>query len=325
MDIVMSKKEILRRLNSLRIKPAGLSPRKYGVSVKYFSGDEQVPSKRIDYDITAELNIEDYKGILKINKENIYYNQQQPDSINEVLGDALSKAIYPIRTSINEKGLCRDEILNHDEILTRWEHQKQKIRTKHRSDSLNDFFLTADKKISEKISLERSLKNDWFWNLFFHPRFINYGDSRKTETSLYLSVIPYTPPLKFSGIQSINKIPTRYHSFVLEFSSNELIAPSYFIPKNAVETCFMSLKVIFDMDLYHHFPMHIQAYFEVYSKNWAGEKNLIKKIEYTLFQENAEEYKYKTMDRDSPFITGGLVVTEPNKWGFYKNRFENDW
>lgn len=64
--------------------------------------------------------------------------------------------------------------------------------------------------------------------------------------------------------------------------------------------------------------MHIQAYFEVYSKDWAGNKIFIKRINYTQFQENTEEYKDQELDKTSPFITGGVVVSEPNKWGFIK-------
>lgn len=322
----MSKKEILRRLNTIRIKPSGLSQRKYGVSVKYFSGDEQIPSKRIDYDITTNLNLEDYKGILTINKENIFYNQHLPDNINEILGDSLSKTLFPLQTYINEKGLSTNEIINHKEIISRWGKEKEKILQKHRSNSLDDFFLAADKKLANKVALERSLKYDWFWNLFFHPKFINYGDTRKTETTLNLSVIPYQSPLQFSGIQSINKIPTAYHSFIIEFNSFEIPAHPYFIPKNRLnKNYFMSLKVIFDIDVYNHFPMHIQAYFEVYFKDFNGNKTFVKRINYTQFQENAEEYIGKKLSKDSPFITGGLVISEPNKWGFYKNEYENDW
>ncbi len=326
MDILMSKKEILRRLNSLRIRPFGLTQRKYGITVKYFSENEEIPSKRIDYDVNVELSLDYNRGTLTVHKENIYYNQHQPDRINEILGDSMSKVLYPLQTIINEKGLTTSEILNHKEMMSRWELEKKKIVQNHQSDSLYSFFAAADKKLSDKTGVERSLKYDWFWNLFFHPKFIDYGEFRTTETSLNLSVIPYRPPVKFSGTQLIHKIPTKYHSFVIEFNSNEMAAHPYFIPRHYThQSCFMSLKVIFDMDVYHHFPMHVQAYFEVYTKDWAGNKIFIKRINYTQFQENTGEYKDRKLDRDSPFITGGMVVSEPNPWGFYKNRYENDW
>lgn len=322
----MSKKEILRRLNTIRIKPSGLKSRKYGVSVKYFSGNEQIPSKRIDYEITTDLQLDSYKGTLTISKENTSFNQHEPDGMNEILGNSISKAFYPVKTHLNEKGLSTNEILNHEEIKQRWEKEKAIILEKYNSKSLDDFFLAADKKINDKSGLEESLQFDWFWNLFFHSKFIDYGETRKAETAMFLSVIPYQFPLRFSGVQSINKIPTDYHSFVIEFESNEEPAHSYFIPKNQDSSnYFMTLKVVFDLDLYHHFPMHIRADFEVFTKDPLGNKDLIKKIKYTQFQQNTEEFKQMKLTWDSPFITGGLVVSEPNKWGFYKNKYENDW
>lgn len=322
----MSKKEILRRLNTLRIKPEGIQQRKYGISVKYFSNSEAIPSKRIDYDITADLHIEGNKGFVTIDKENILHDLHTSDSISEILSDSISRSLYPIKTHINEKGISSNEIINHDEIKQRWIQERSSILEKYCGESLTDFFLAVDKKLDNKSALEKSLPYDWFWNLFFHEKFIDYGDTRKAETSLYLSVIPYKSPLKFKGIQTIHKIPTNYHSFQIDFESDEQTAVDYFIPKNALaQHYFMSLKVIFDMDLYHHFPMHIQAYFEVYTKDWEGNKVFVKRINYTQFQENTEEYKHKTLDKNSPFITGGLVVSEPNKWGFYKNEYENDW
>ncbi|MEY8758276.1 hypothetical protein [Chryseobacterium tongliaoense] len=327
MGILMSKNEILRRLNTLRIKPSGLKQRKYGISVKYFSGEEQIPSKRIDYEVTTNLNLEYNKGILEINKENIFYDQHQPDHISEILANSISKSIYPLQTYINEKGISTNEILNHEEIKTRWAEEKLKISDKYESEALHDFFLAADDKLENKSGIEKSLQNDWFWNLFFHPRFIDYGETRTTETALFLPVIPYQPPVRFSGIQTINKIPTDYHSFVIGFESSERPADPYFIPKKWLDrtSCFMSLKVIFDLDLYYHFPMHIRAYFEVYSKDRQGNKVFIKKINYTQYQQETEKYKGMELDKNSPFITGGLVVSEPNPWGFYKNKYENDW
>ncbi|MBT2621524.1 hypothetical protein [Chryseobacterium sp. ISL-6] len=327
MGIVMSKKEILRRLNTLRINPLGLKPRNYGISIKYYSYDEKVPSKRIDYEATADLNLEYNKGVLTINKKNIFYNQHQPDNISEILADSISKALYPIQTHLNEKGIGTNEITNLEEIKERWKDEKSKLSQKYSSKPLTDLFTSVDHKIDNKTDLEKSLQYDWFWNLFFHSKFIDYGETRKAKTALFLSVIPYQFPIRFSGLQTINKIPTGYHSFVIEFKSEEMPADPYFIPKNHPDpsSYFMSLHVIFDLDLYHHFPMHTRAYFEVFTNDSLGNKTLVKKINYTQFQLNNEDYKHKELSKESPFITGGLVISEPNKWGFYKNIYENDW
>lgn len=322
----MPKKEILRRLNTLRIKPSGLQERKYGVSVKYFAGNEQTPSKRIDYEVTTDLIIDDYKGTLTIDKKNIHYNQHDPELTSEIFGSALSEALYPVQIYLNEKGLTTHEIINTEEIRERWKEEKERLSDKYSSDALETFFETVDKKLNDRSEIEKSLHHDWFWNLFFHPKFVDYGETRKTSCALFLSVIPYQPTLRFPGIQTIQKIPTDYHSFIIEFQSEELPADPYFISKHPGKTgAFMSLKVIFDLDLYNHFPMHTRAYFEVYTKDINGNKLIIKKIHYTQYQQNTEEFNNKELDKSSPFITGGLVVSEQKTWGFYKNEYENDW
>jgi hypothetical protein len=326
MDILMSKREILRRLNSITIKPSGLKQRKYGISVKYFSNNEQNPYKRIDYELTTDLIIDGHEGVLTIDKKDIHYNQHKADNINEILGSSISKAFYPVKTHLNEKGLCTNEILNHEEIKERWKKEKSIILEKYNSEYLDNFFHEADKNFSNKYHLENSLQFDWFWNLFFHPKFINYGDTRQKETALFLSVVPYQFPVKFSGIQTIHKIPTDFHSFTIDFQSKEQKAHPYFISKkHKASNSFMTLKVVFELDLYHHFPMHIRADFEVFSKDQFGNKISIKKIKYTQFQQNTEDFKQMKLSNTSPFITGGLIVSEPNKWGFYKNKYENDW
>lgn len=326
MDLILSKEEILRRLNTLRIQPLGLTPRNYGVSVKYFSNGKETPSKRIDYKTTVSLDLEHNKGTLSIIKKDILYNQHKADSISEILAESLSDSIYPIQTHINEKGLCTNEILNIKDIGERWDKTKSKISQKYASENLNLFFKEADHQIRNKISLENSLQYDWFWNLFFHTKFINYGHTRKTETDLFLSVVPYQFPIKFSGVQCIHKIPTEYHSFIIEFESTERPAHPYFIPKHLQNraSLMMSLKVIFDMDIYHHFPMHIRADFEIYSKDGKGNKISVKKIIYTQYHLNPEEFKGKTLSSNSPFLTGGLVSDPKNK-RFYSDEFENDW
>lgn len=327
-EIRLSKKQILGRLNTIKIKPSGLQQRRYGVSVKYFSGDEKGPSKRIDYTITTDLNVEYGKGTLSINKENIFYNQHEADKISEILSSALSATVYPVEIDLNEKGNGTGEITNHEKMIQRWQVQKSRILEKYGSADLDDFFASFEEKLQNKRYVEGSLRHDWFWNLFFHPKFIHYGDTRSVGNDLYLAVIPYQEPLKFAGRQTINKFPTDYHSFVIDFESAEIPAPSYFYPKdhNKEIPLFMTLKVIFDHDLYHHFPMHTRAYFEVFSKDWSGKKSFLKKIQYTQYQLGAEEYKNKKLDDNSPFITGGLVKVPPNKWGFDNfERIENDW
>ena len=327
-EISLSKKEIRNRLNSIRIKPKGLEKREYGVSVKYFNENEQVPYKRIDYELTLDLKIILNQGELFIDKKSIYYNQHEPDLINEIISNLITQSIYPLKVELNEKGQTPNKILNYDEIQNRWKNQQKIISEKYESEALSTFFETVNHKFENKSQLEKSLHHDWFWNLFFHPKLVNYGERRTIETDLYLAVIPYQSPVRFKGIQKIEKIPTDYYSFVISFNSIEQKAPKYFYPANKPESLeiYMQLNVEYDLDIFHHFSMHTRATLTIYTKDILENKTIIKRIEFTQYQQNTETYKDKKLTEDSPFITGGLVKLPPNKWGFdnFEN-LENDW
>lgn len=326
-ELRLTKKEIQNRLNTLKINPNGLQTRKYGVTTKYFSGNGESLDKRIDYEATVKVNINNGIGELELNKENVYFNQHFPDSINEIIADSIRKSLYPVKANINEKGILAEEINNHNEIVERWKSHKNNLLEKYKSDEFDSFLKISDNKFYDAKQLQKSLHYDWLWNLFSHPKFINYGDKREVERDLYLAVIPYQYPIKFSGVQKIEKIPTDYYSFTISFKSNELRAPSFFYPKSIEKErpLFMSLEVVFDLDLYHHFPMHTRANFEVYYQN-GGNKEIFSKTLFTMYQLGNEEYKNKTLSVESPFITGGLVKLPPNKWGFDNHEnLENDW
>lgn len=327
-EIQLLKKDLQNRLNSIRIKPDNLDTRNYDVSIKYYSRENLEPEKRVDYKVTSELKVTSGIGEIIINKENVFYNQHQPDLINEIISNTITKSVYPIKTNYNEKGFSSNEILNLEEIKERWKAEKQNILEKYNSEDLDNFIGKFEQKLNHKSQLEKSLHYDWFWNLFFHPKLINYGDKRTVNKNLFLSIVPYSPPFRFKGTQKIEKIPTKYHSFKIDFISNQQKAPKFFHPKNLTPNAeiYMDLNVQFDLDLYHHFPMHTIAELEIYTKDNFDNKTQLKKIIFTMYQVNSDEYNNKKLSPDSPFITGGLVKLPPNKWGFdnFEN-LENDW
>lgn len=122
--ITLSKKELRHRLNTLKINSEGLKPRKYGVSAKYFSENISQHFKRIHYKLIAELKIVNGDGIVRLAKKNIFYNQHRPELINEIISDRISTSIFPIGSTINERGVSNYEVLNYEEITKRWKQSK---------------------------------------------------------------------------------------------------------------------------------------------------------------------------------------------------------
>ncbi len=112
--ISLSKKEIQNRLNTLRVKPKGLEPRKYGITTKYFIQSESKWDKRIDYETTVRMNINNGIGEIEINKENIFYNQHEPDLINEIFSNAITLDGLQTKNQFCQ-GLLLDEGQKHTE------------------------------------------------------------------------------------------------------------------------------------------------------------------------------------------------------------------
>lgn len=327
-EINLSKKEIQSRLNNLRIQPQNLEARNYGVSIKYFETKNDKWNKRIDYSVRVELNIDKNNGVVSFEKKHVMINQHVPDLINEIFANKIPESLYPIEANMNEKGLGGSYIENYEDVLLRWKNKKEEILKKYQSEAVTDFLAKTSKIFYNINLLKQRLHNDWFWNLFFHPKLLHYGDNRTIEKTLYLSIVPYQYPFRFTGTQYIEKIPTNYHSFLVTYKSDEVEAPSYFRPKNITDNqkVYMCLDVFFDLDLYHHFPIHTRAYLTIYSKDLNKKKIQIRRIEFTMYQQNTSIYENKNLSNKSAFITGGIVRLPPNEWGFDNfERVANDW
>lgn len=112
--------------------------------------------------------------------------------------------------------------------------------------------------------------------------------------------------MKFTGKQKITTEITEHHSVEIHFKSNEMMAHNYFISQinniNSENLMYMRLNVYFDLDVYHLFPMHTRAYFEVYSKDSEGRETLIKRIEFTQYQEDTEDNKTAPPEKRSSYL-----------------------
>lgn len=302
----MNKNVLPLTKNTLKLSPSGLKSRKYAVSIKYFDGDNNTPSKRIDYEIEIAITPNQGNYLLDIFKNNIWFDQHEPDLINEIIANELSKSLYPVQVKIDEDDMSLNGVANYKQILSRWYGNKHKLTEKYNTPATRSFYQAFEKNLESRAILERSMQYDWFWNLLFHPKYINYGNEHIVETDLYLAVVPYEYPVQFKGKQKINTGITNYNSVEIHFESDEINASSYFIPKNrksnlSENPVLMRLNVYHDLDVYHLFPMHIRAYFEVFTKDSQGDETLLKKIQFTQYQQGTETNKTSPKEKRSPF------------------------
>ncbi|GEM_PF-1105526 len=303
---MMNTKTLSLKDNTLQPNFTGLTFRSFAISVKYFSNENPLPDKRIDYQSDIILTAKTDGYVIDINKHDFWFNRHQPDLINELITVDLSKTIYPVQAKIDKKGNFLG-ISNFNHIVnSRWHRNKLNSTSKYTTKIAQTFYNAFERNMENRTVFEKSMHHDWFWNLFFHPKYIHYGDQNAIETDLYLAVIPYENPIKFTGTQKINTDITNYHSVEIQFISSEMKAADYFIPKNisplSGDHFYMSVKVYFDLDIYYLFPMHTRAYFEVYSKDSDGKKTSVKRIEFTQYQQGTENNKTKPARKKNSFL-----------------------
>lgn len=304
----MNRKNTIPLSNNIpKINFGNIKPRKYDVTVKYFDGGNSTPTKRIDYEAEIVITPNNDTWFLDIYKDNIWFDQHEPDLINEMIADELSKTVYPVQARVNEKGEFL-EISNFNQIAnSRWHRNKLRATQKYTTKIAQNFYAAFEKSIESKSIFERNMQYDWFWNLLFHSKYINYGNEHSVKTDFYLAVIPYEYPILFTGKQKMNTEITDYHSVEIHFKSDEIEAHPYFVPKGKVNThseknFYMRLNVYYDLDVYYLFSMHTRAYFEVYSKDTEGNEIPIKKTEFAQYQQDTENNKTAPPEKRSQFL-----------------------
>jgi hypothetical protein len=99
-DLNVPKLITLPENNVLLLNLRGLRQRNYGVSVKYYHHNDLKPCKRVDYNSTISINKHPDGWLIDMVKENIFFNQHEPDLVSEVVGSLVSKSIYPVQTLI---------------------------------------------------------------------------------------------------------------------------------------------------------------------------------------------------------------------------------
>lgn len=302
----MNTKTISLKDNVLKLNFGSLKSRDYAVSIKYFDGENSSPSKRVDYKNKIFITPKQDSYLLDIDKYDFWFNGHEPDLINEIISRDLSKIVYPVQIKTNEQ-LNFLGVTNFNQIVNnRWHNNKHHITEKYSGKIVQSFCRAFEKNLENRNIFERSMQNDWFWNLLFHPKYIDYENGHSVKTDLYLAVIPYEFPIKFTGRQKINAEITDYHSVEIHFKSDEMKAHDYFISDinkiNSENLTYMRLNVYFDLDVYHLFPMHTRAYFEIYSKDSEEKETLIKRIEFTQYQSDTENNKTTPPEKRSPFL-----------------------
>lgn len=281
--------------------------KRYGITIRYYKDGKPDPDKRLDYIIRLKIKKHPQHPVWKftINKEQVFFNQKEPDLVAEELSIEMIDALFPIEIDVAYRMQPLEDTLNHCEITKRWTDKKAKIYTKRAGKLMDEVITQIDHRIKNRHTIERSLKQDLFWQLFFHPIHLEYTPRLKRESDLLFSFDDFTNPIRLQGVQLLKEELTPYGTVQVNFSSDEEAPGSLGKYKQKEETVLrLKSSVIYDLDKDSYLPKCIRANCDLYQPLHPAHS--VRKVAFSLYV-LAEENKNSQFIPDKP---SGL------DWGF---------
>jgi len=181
--------------------------RKYGVVLVFQDEKNKIQIHyEIDIICLGRLNEKDFK--FEVFKNQVFINERVPDSIIDVLAERCGNVLYPLQVKVNNIGKVTS-ILNHNDIKSRWEKEKESIKQSYKGSSYDQIINSMEKVISNPKKVENLFfQRDWFIKLFFVPIY-NFNKLSKLDQNIELPFIPYKLPIKYSIKQFANIHPSK--------------------------------------------------------------------------------------------------------------------
>ena len=155
--------------------------RVYGVI--YTISENEVEKLKIHY----KTSIKKEKDIITITREEVYINNERADLVVEQMADKLSAVLYPLALTINPDGTIK-AIVNHKEIQERWRGLKPKLSEYYVDKRTKGILQRIDHTMRDKENILDTIKKDLFFSLFFMPLYQSFGEERKSNTNIELSI-----------------------------------------------------------------------------------------------------------------------------------------
>lgn len=211
--------------------------RTYGVATSMYDAQKDKTAK-VQFD--AEVTVRKFpeEGVLeyKIKKDKLFINKREPKTVVEKLSVKTLEALYPleVQTTLTNELV---KILNHEEILARWEKIKIQLKKEYIGEAFNLYITKYDTTLRQKHNLLRTLKQEVFYTLLFHDIYTNYNSELEKKTTIAFPVQGFKNALVFNGVQKINKLKTYYNTANFNFNAQVNNAP-----------IAASLEVTYDLD-----------------------------------------------------------------------------
>ncbi|WP_025739957.1 hypothetical protein [Aquimarina pacifica] len=147
----------------------------YGCQIIF---EDALGKNEVRYKLTIKYieQVTEFTHRFRVERANeIYINDQPPDTFIDELAYETSKNIYPIELLVNHDGSLLD-ILNHEHVVSRWPEEKKRIKKYYKGTMVDRYLTLHEKTILNHEKFLKSLKKDWFINLYFSKIYINYSD-----------------------------------------------------------------------------------------------------------------------------------------------------
>lgn len=171
--------------NNLRLLVTENLKLDYGTIIQY-QENNQVKDK---IHFTSQIEFLKREGIfpvIKLQINQVYINNKEPELVVEKLADRISKALYPVLLRLNDKGEI-DTIINIEAIQRRWETIKPAILEYFRGNEVDKLIASFEKNIMSASLLKRSFDDHPFYQIYFAPIYQKYTSElsfAKTDSTL---------------------------------------------------------------------------------------------------------------------------------------------
>lgn len=154
----------------------------YGTIIHYKENNQLKNKAHFTSQIEFIKEIDNY-FIVRLQINQVYINDKEPDLVMEKLADKISKALYPVTLCLNVKGEIHD-IINIEEIQKRWKLIKPSLIQYYKGGTVVERLIASfEKNIASAALLQRSLEQHPFYQVYFSPIYQKYSAELSLEST----------------------------------------------------------------------------------------------------------------------------------------------
>jgi len=202
----------VNRIGPLRLNASKFN-RTYGVSL-IIGAEKQLQNFHYEIRLSYTL-LNDQQYIVEINKERVYVNDKPAEQMVDEFAEKCGNTLYPLKVLTDVNGTFI-KIVNYNQLQERWYDNRKKLQEYYTGDMVDNLLFAMDKAMSNESHINKVIKSDWFFSLYFTPLYIINNNADGNEGELKLPLIAYTDPLKFDISQSIDATPTESKTFEIK-------------------------------------------------------------------------------------------------------------